>query len=50
MRCRHKAMDQNFLTGHISQRITRCIGAGYEIVIATRKKAKFLKLKSEATV
>ena len=39
-----------FLTGHIYRRELHAVsGAVHEIVIAARKKAKFLKLKSEAT-
>jgi len=39
-------MDQIFLTGHIYRRELHAVfGTVHEIVIAARKKAKFLKLK-----
>lgn len=47
-----KAQDEglSFLTGHIYRRELHAVfGTVHEIVIAARKKAKFLKLKSEAT-
>ena len=48
-----KAQDEglSFLTGHIYRRELHAVfGTVHEIVIAARKKAKFLQLKSEATV